>query len=473
MHGSTTARSSTSSAARSTSCACPRQAVRPPCFGRRKPRGGCCCFLPHCRAAAACSSPRARTNCTTADLWVLDLESGDARVLLPGERQGGYLHSGHVAYVARDGQVFAAPFDLKALAFRGTPVPVLGGVARSERLRPEPHGVVHRHAGDGGRQRDHRRIGGSGIRWCGWTGRATQRPVDSAWTFRLTQNAGNVGWALSPDGTRLAIGLNTDSGDDIWIKELPAGPLSRLTFDSTDDSRPRWTPDGRSVMYVPSHDRAAPAARRRDGRHRDRSQVHRRRNDRRSPQLARRPLAGVPQGRGDGRSSAGGTSSASGRAWTARPCRSWPSPAWTSRRPRCRRTGSGSPTCPTRPAATRSTCAPSPPPTAASGRSPPTAARRRSGPTAAASSSSWTASATWWSPPCRAAPPSSSAPAASSSRSARTSTSPAASTTPRSTSSPDDQRFIMAREVRRAADRARTFVLVENWFEELKAKVKP
>jgi serine/threonine-protein kinase len=38
---------------------------------------------------------------------------------------------------------------------------------------------------------------------------------------------------------------------------------------------------------------------------------------------------------------------------------------------------------------------------------------------------------------------------------------------------PDDQRFVMARVVRRAADRERTFVLVENWFEELKAKVKP
>jgi hypothetical protein len=39
--------------------------------------------------------------------------------------------------------------------------------------------------------------------------------------------------------------------------------------------------------------------------------------------------------------------------------------------------------------------------------------------------------------------------------------------------SPDDQRFLMARVVRRAADRARAFVLVENWFEELKARVKP
>jgi hypothetical protein len=39
--------------------------------------------------------------------------------------------------------------------------------------------------------------------------------------------------------------------------------------------------------------------------------------------------------------------------------------------------------------------------------------------------------------------------------------------------SPDDQRFIMAREVQRATSDRPTIVLVENWFEELKAKVKP
>ena len=38
--------------------------------------------------------------------------------------------------------------------------------------------------------------------------------------------------------------------------------------------------------------------------------------------------------------------------------------------------------------------------------------------------------------------------------------------------SPDDQRFIMARALRRT-ESTRTFLLVENWFEELKAKVKP
>jgi Tol biopolymer transport system component len=84
--------------------------------------------------------------------------------------------------------------------------------------------------------------------WIDRTGRRTA--LDSSWTFRHSLSNGNVGWSLSPDGRRLAIGLNTNSGDDIWIKELPTGPLSRLTFDSTSEERPRWTPDGKSVTYI-------------------------------------------------------------------------------------------------------------------------------------------------------------------------------------------------------------------------------
>jgi len=37
----------------------------------------------------------------------------------------------------------------------------------------------------------------------------------------------------------------------------------------------------------------------------------------------------------------------------------------------------------------------------------------------------------------------------------------------------DDRRFLMARRVTEGQAAAPTFVLVENWFEELKAKVKP
>ena len=84
-----------------------------------------------------------------------------------------------------------------------------------------------------------------------WVDRSgTRTLVDSAWTFHLSRSGGNVGWAISPDGKQLAIGLNTNAGDDIWVKQLPAGPISRVTFDSAPEQRPRWSPDGKFVTYV-------------------------------------------------------------------------------------------------------------------------------------------------------------------------------------------------------------------------------
>ena len=84
--------------------------------------------------------------------------------------------------------------------------------------------------------------------WVDRTGRET--PVDSSWTFRLTEYGDNYGWSLSPDGARLAIGLATDAGDNIWVKQvLPPGPLSRVSYDGASAFRPRWMPDGRSLMF--------------------------------------------------------------------------------------------------------------------------------------------------------------------------------------------------------------------------------
>ena len=59
--------------------------------------------------------------------------------------------------------------------------------------------------------------------------------------------------ALSPDDTRLAMNTMTRPGSDdgqIWIKELPRGPLAQLTFEGAVNMRPSWTLDGRSVIFI-------------------------------------------------------------------------------------------------------------------------------------------------------------------------------------------------------------------------------
>ena len=83
--------------------------------------------------------------------------------------------------------------------------------------------------------------------WVDQTGRVSV--IDSTETFRHVTFAGNQGWALSPDETQVAIGLATGSGDDIWVKSLPRGPLSRVSYDAGQEYRPRWMPDGQSIIF--------------------------------------------------------------------------------------------------------------------------------------------------------------------------------------------------------------------------------
>ena len=55
---------------------------------------------------------------------------------------------------------------------------------------------------------------------------------------------------VSPDGRALAVDLTQNGISAIWIKQLPVGPFSRLTFGDTANLRPTWTPDGRSLIYI-------------------------------------------------------------------------------------------------------------------------------------------------------------------------------------------------------------------------------
>ena len=59
---------------------------------------------------------------------------------------------------------------------------------------------------------------------------------------------------LSSDNDRIAvtaIGLEEGgTAPQLWVKELPAGPMTRLTTDSGWTRRPVWSTDGRRISYV-------------------------------------------------------------------------------------------------------------------------------------------------------------------------------------------------------------------------------
>jgi serine/threonine-protein kinase len=55
--------------------------------------------------------------------------------------------------------------------------------------------------------------------------------------------------AISPDGSRVAVGLGPEASRDIWILDAARGASTRFTFDPGRDDYPAWSPDGRNIAF--------------------------------------------------------------------------------------------------------------------------------------------------------------------------------------------------------------------------------
>ena len=176
-------------------------------------------------------------NCATMDIGVVDLADGATRVLLEDAARAWYLPTGHLAYVDREGSVFAAPFDVGGAAITGPAVPVAEGVGMQVRIVPEMEisksGSLLYRAGGGGEMQ---------LAWVDRRGQMAD--VDAEWVGFFGSPE------LSPSGDRAAVALTVGGAQDIWVKILDKGPASRLSFEGEVNERPVWSPDGRRVGYI-------------------------------------------------------------------------------------------------------------------------------------------------------------------------------------------------------------------------------
>src|SRR5262249_3850509 len=65
-----------------------------------------------------------------AEIVVQTLKSGERNTLIRGGSDARFVPTGHIIY-AISGSLFAVPFDLRRLAVKGGPVPIVEGVGRS------------------------------------------------------------------------------------------------------------------------------------------------------------------------------------------------------------------------------------------------------------------------------------------------------------------------------------------------------
>jgi serine/threonine-protein kinase len=176
-----------------------------------------------------------------------DLESGEKRVIAAAV-MARYSPSGHLVYVTADGQLLAARFDPDNGEL-GPPAVLTDGVAVGQ------FGSADFAIGEDGTFLYMAGSLTSSLGRAVWVDRAgAVTPIDTTWTF--DPGMPEAALALSPDGMRIAVKITTEAGEDIWVKELPNGPLSRLTFDDGLDRRPRWSNDGERLFYTSDRDGA-------------------------------------------------------------------------------------------------------------------------------------------------------------------------------------------------------------------------
>jgi serine/threonine-protein kinase len=183
--------------------------------------------------------------CARGNVYRFDAATGDLQPVVEQAAGAWYAPPDILLYSRTDGGVFATPFDARTLTTHGAAVPVLSGVRTGGGLTDIVIG------GDGTAVyvmgQSNAAAAESQAVWIDRLGVTT--PVDSAWTGEFVINGGP---ALSPDGTRIAVSLvDAATGEGhLFVKQLPDGPLSRLTFEGAQNLRPSWSPDGRDVLFV-------------------------------------------------------------------------------------------------------------------------------------------------------------------------------------------------------------------------------
>ena len=172
------------------------------------------------------------TGVEGANIEVMSLGDRRRKTIQRGGAWGRYLPTGHLVYINK-GALFAVPFDPDRLEVRGTPMPVLEGVAYStasgsaELDFSRTGTLVYRSSRSGG--------GLVTVQWLDGSGK----------TWPLLAVPGNyLSPTVSPDGNRLAM----TSAGDIWVYELRRGTMMRLTFGGG-YGNPLWSGDGRFIVF--------------------------------------------------------------------------------------------------------------------------------------------------------------------------------------------------------------------------------
>jgi serine/threonine protein kinase len=172
-------------------------------------------------------------------ILVGSLDGGESKALLRSPGAAEYA-SGYLLFL-RDRALMAQPFDPQRLALQGEARPVIENVSL---MSGAAKGVFS--------------ASQAGVLVV-QVGAAVSLGAQLDWTDRLGKTLGTLvdrgaydQVSISPDGRSVAVSeIDLKAGThDIWICDVARNLKTRFTFEPGEELQPRWSPDGRSLVYA-------------------------------------------------------------------------------------------------------------------------------------------------------------------------------------------------------------------------------